>query len=61
MDASVTGTTQTSVQTQTVNKAMEVQEKEIVNTAQSNQDQVQAQEVDTSQKTGMGKELDAKA
>ena len=61
MDSSVTGTTQTSVQSQIMKSDLEVQASETVATTQSNQDQAKVQEVDTSEKTGMGKELDTKA
>lgn len=62
MDASISGTPTTSVQTDTINKALEVQQQQITKTMEQSatqaQEQTQTEPVDTAQKTGMGNGLD---
>jgi len=63
MDQSVTGTSSTSVQVETMKKAMDVQENQITKILEGATQQAKdVQQIsDTSQKTGMGKDIDLKA
>lgn len=64
MDSAVSGTSSTSVSVEAMKKAMDVQENQvtrILEGATQQSQNVQQQQPDTSQKTGMGKDIDLKA
>ena len=59
MDVSVTGTSSTSVQAEIIKKDITVQGEDVLKVSQNTQEQ--SQNTESSQKTGKGISLDAKA